>query len=412
MSAVEITPTGSEPLSRMLTQDGVPLTGATVRCDVRRPSDGLVLDFADSTFKAVGAVGTRYRTLTAVDAVEWPGLYQGTALDLSTIVGGVSVGTVLVVTYYTTAPSALTLDQDSLTVVNWATPTNITAGTITTVGTVNALAADAVEEIADGVWDEILTGATHNIATSAGRRLRELSAARVLLTGTSSAGTATTITLTGGVAIDHTYRFAMVTITAGTGAGQTRGILDYAGATKVATVGPAWTTTPDATSEFTVVPHAAVDIVDTGRLDAATSTTAQLSEHSSAVNGHYVGMTLVLLSGTGSPQSRVITAYAGATLTATVDPAWATTPDTTSAYVILGTALSDVATATALAAVATDATKSRRALWNRRALTSLGVFTLYADDAVTPLATATVTDKDGAAITLATGDAARTTALT
>lgn len=432
MSAVEITPTGSEPLSRMLTQDGAPLTGATVRCDVRRSSDGLVLDFADSTFKAVGAVGTRYRTLTAVDAVEWPGLYQGTALDLSTIVGGVSVGTVLVVTYYTTAPSALTLDQDSLTVVNWATPTNITAGTITTVGTVNALAAgavnagavatgaidadalaaDAVAEIADGVWDEILTGATHNIATSAGRRLRELSAARVLLTGTASAGTATTITLTGGSAIDHTYRFAMVTITAGTGAGQTRGILDYAGATAVATIGPAWTTTPDATSEFTVTPHAAVDIVDTGRLDAATSTTAQLSEHSSAVNGHYVGMTLVLLSGTGSPQSRVITAYAGATLTATVDPAWTTTPNTTSAYVILGTALSDVATATALAAVATDATKSRRALWNRRALTSLGVFTLYADDAVTPLATATVTDKDGAAITLATGNAARTTALT
>ena len=38
----------------------------------------------------------------------------------------------------------------------------------------DALAADAAAEIADAVWDEILTGATHNIATSAGRRLREI----------------------------------------------------------------------------------------------------------------------------------------------------------------------------------------------------------------------------------------------
>lgn len=38
----------------------------------------------------------------------------------------------------------------------------------------SALAADAVNEIVDAVWDEVLTGATHNIATSAGRRLRAL----------------------------------------------------------------------------------------------------------------------------------------------------------------------------------------------------------------------------------------------
>ncbi len=68
-----------------------------------------------------------------------------------------------------------------------ASTTNITAGTITTatnVTTVNGLAANVItaasaatdfgEEIADFVWDEILTGATHNIASSAGRRLRTL----------------------------------------------------------------------------------------------------------------------------------------------------------------------------------------------------------------------------------------------
>ena len=127
MSAVEILPTGSEPLRRQLTTAGVGLTGATVRCDVRRSADGLYLDFADSTFKAIGVVGTRYRVLAPVDAVESPGLYEGTALDLSAIVGGVAVGAVLTVTYYTTVPSALTLDQDELRVVAAsATATNVT----------------------------------------------------------------------------------------------------------------------------------------------------------------------------------------------------------------------------------------------------------------------------------------------
>jgi len=73
--------------------------------------------------------------------------------------------------------------------------------------------------------------------------------------------------------------------------------------------------------------------------------------------------------------------------------------------------ISTLATAASLAAVAVDATKARRALWNRRTLSSAGLFTLYADDASTTLATATITDKDGAAITLQTGEAARSTAL-
>jgi hypothetical protein len=36
------------------------------------------------------------------------------------------------------------------------------------------LATDAAEEIADTVWDEVLTGATHDVVDSAGRRLRDL----------------------------------------------------------------------------------------------------------------------------------------------------------------------------------------------------------------------------------------------
>lgn len=40
--------------------------------------------------------------------------------------------------------------------------------------TSGALATTAVDEIVDGVWDEVLTGATHNVVNSAGRRLRTL----------------------------------------------------------------------------------------------------------------------------------------------------------------------------------------------------------------------------------------------
>lgn len=85
--------------------------------------------------------------------------------------------------------------------------------------------------------------------------------------------------------------------------------------------------------------------------------------------------------------------------------------DITTLLTRVDVASSTLATAANLALVAVDTTKTRRALWNRRTLSSLGLFTLYADDAVTALATATVTDVTGGAITVAAGDAARTTAL-
>ncbi|MGG2324633.1 hypothetical protein, partial [Salmonella enterica] len=44
----------------------------------------------------------------------------------------------------------------------------------------------------------------------------------------------------------------MVTITSGTGAGQTRIITAYVGSTKVATVNATWQTNPDATSVYTI----------------------------------------------------------------------------------------------------------------------------------------------------------------
>jgi hypothetical protein len=71
--------------------------------------------------------------------------------------------------------------------------------------------------------------------------------------GTAQAGGASTVTLASGAsATDDTYNNSTVTITGGTGIGQTRTITDYVGSSRVATVDSAWTTTPDSTSTYDV----------------------------------------------------------------------------------------------------------------------------------------------------------------
>ena len=68
--------------------------------------------------------------------------------------------------------------------------------------------------------------------------------------GTAQAGTATSITLDAQASsTDNFYNGLTITLTGGAGAGQARTVLDYAGATKVATVAP-WATVPDTTTTY------------------------------------------------------------------------------------------------------------------------------------------------------------------
>jgi hypothetical protein len=68
----------------------------------------------------------------------------------------------------------------------------------------------------------------------------------------------------------------------------------------------------------------------------STSTTAVLAATASSINDTYNGRVLTIVAGTGAGQSRVIGtaagSYVGATRTATISPAWVTTPDATSQY--------------------------------------------------------------------------------
>lgn len=72
---------------------------------------------------------------------------------------------------------------------------------------------------------------------------------------TAQAGASTTITLDASASsTNNYYNNTLVYITGGTGIGQARFITAYNGTTKVATVNSAWTTNPDNTSTFAILP--------------------------------------------------------------------------------------------------------------------------------------------------------------
>lgn len=75
------------------------------------------------------------------------------------------------------------------------------------------------------------------------------------ITGTAQAGGASSITLAAGASgTNNLYNNWKVTITGGTGSGQTNTVTAYNGTTKVATVQNAWATPPDNTSTYSVEP--------------------------------------------------------------------------------------------------------------------------------------------------------------
>jgi hypothetical protein len=162
----------------------------------------------------------------------------------------------------------------------------------------------------------------------------------ILHSGVAQGGSSNTITLDSGAnAADDFYNHAKVIISSGTGSEQERIIVDYNGTTKVATIAPPWIVQPDSTSAFEVEPgncHAETGwaTIKVGLVQSATSTTATLDSSASSLDDFYNNELLHIDAGTGEGQVRVITDYDGTTKVATVHTAWATTPDTTSEYIV------------------------------------------------------------------------------
>ena len=125
----------------------------------------VAIDLSDNTDAGFYADGSTYQVRM-----------EGTTVDAGTInawIGSFSVGRML---RPTTAGRTLDVASTGEAGVDFS---NIN-GTLdaadigTDAITAAKIATDAVEEIADQVWDEVLTGGTHNVANSAGRRLRQL----------------------------------------------------------------------------------------------------------------------------------------------------------------------------------------------------------------------------------------------
>jgi hypothetical protein len=113
--------------------------------------------------------------------------------------------------------------------------------------TAAAFAAGAIDAaaIANGAIDRATFAADTGLVT--------------IRSGTAQAGGGSTITLDASAsATDQLYTDCRLLLTGGAGAGQCRRIRDYVGSTKVATVTNAWTTQPDATSTFAILPDASV----------------------------------------------------------------------------------------------------------------------------------------------------------
>jgi hypothetical protein len=208
--------------------------------------------------------------------------------------------------------------------------------------TAAAFATDAVDELVDGVWDEVLTGATHNIASSAGRRLRQLASVIVRAGTAQGSGTGNNqIQLDAGAsATNGDYDPGLIFIETGTGAGQARLILQYNGTTKVATVDRDWRVNPDNTSEFVILADAGRQSVNEGLAQAGSSTTITLNTSASSNDDAYNGQLIFIRSGTGQDQVALVEDYVGSTKVATIrtrsaNGEWAVVPDTTSAYVMI-----------------------------------------------------------------------------
>lgn len=82
--------------------------------------------------------------------------------------------------------------------------------------------------------------------------------------------------------------------------------------------------------DFSIVPF------DLGTAQAGAPTTITLRVGASAVDDAYNDQEIILYSGMGCGQTRILTDYVGATKLGTVDHAWDVIPDNTSLYAIGG----------------------------------------------------------------------------
>jgi hypothetical protein len=142
-----------------------------------------------------------------------------------------------------------------------------------TTGAVELDSADKAT-LVDLIWDEPLTGATHNVATSSGKRLRQTTAFQQIDSTVIDASATTTTFVTGLTSsVDNFYNDSMLVFTDGALAGQVRAIYDYIGATKTIVLEEALTSAPVNGVAFAIV---SLHIHPVSQIQAGLATSAAL----------------------------------------------------------------------------------------------------------------------------------------
>lgn len=204
--------------------------------------------------------------------------------SLLMIIAGTGAGQSQYISDYVGATRAATINGTWVT-----TPDNTSVYVIIPGGSIPGASAPTADQNAAAVWNAL--SASYEAAGSFGELLKPVRR------GTAQAGASNSITLDASAsATDNLYRYQVVRIISGTGAGQARQITAYTGGSKVATVAPAWTVVPDNTSVFKVIDlgidAATVDSIATGVWAAQRS-----SNNSAGSFGEYVLADVLRLSG-------------------------------------------------------------------------------------------------------------------
>lgn len=183
------------------------------------------------------------------------------------IVAGTGAGQSQYVSDYTGPSRTCTMNGTWVT-----TPDNTSVYAVLPGGTIPGASAPTASQNADAVWNALV--ASYTVAGSFGERFQ------TIRRNTAQSGTLSSITLDASASstTDY-YKYAVAYIVSGTGAGQARQITAYNGISKAATVSPSWTTAPDNTSVFIIMPLG---------IDAATVETIADAIWDEARSGHAI----------------------------------------------------------------------------------------------------------------------------
>jgi len=193
------------------------------------------------------------------------------------------------------------------TVATWATnPDATSVYVVLPFGAIAGATAPTASENAIAVWEEARS--SHTTAGSFGQYFQ-----MIFRSATAQAGTSSSITLDASAsATNDLYKYSVISIIGGTGAGQSRQVSGYTGSSKVATVGVNWTTAPSSDSVFMITPLG-VDAATIAAIASAVWEETRAAHATAGTMGEYVTADAQRIKGDATAATNAKNAFDGAT---------------------------------------------------------------------------------------------------